>query len=192
MTSVAVAPVNERQQLMPNAILGMAIFLITEVMMFTGLVAAYLVVRSDFKIWPPIDQEQLPIIVTAVNTFILLCSGWTMLMSTRRVTEGKDISVMLWATFAGGLCFLLIQGYEWYQIVGYGITLGSSLYGATFYTVIGVHAVHVIVAVIALLCVCLRSKGFTQESHAGLIAMSMYWIFVVAIWPILFVLVYLW
>lgn len=178
--------------LVPNAVLGMVLCLVTEVMLFTGLIAAYLVVRSKFTNWPPMGQEQLPIVVTVVNTFILLFSGLTMILAVRHLRAGKSPTALLWMTCIAGSTFLVIQGYEWAKIINYGVTIGSSLYGATFYTLIGVHALHVIIAVIALFCVCLRSKAYTVESHDGLLAMRLYWLFVVSVWPVLFVLVYLW
>jgi heme/copper-type cytochrome/quinol oxidase subunit 3 len=92
-----------------------------------------------------------------------------------------------------GLLFLAVQGYEWIQLIGYGLTMVSGAYGATFYTLIGVHALHVVGALVWLAIVSVGvSRGrFLEPSSAGLRACAMYWHFVVALWPVLYVSVYL-
>jgi cytochrome c oxidase subunit 3 len=71
--------------------------------------------------------------------------------------------------------------------------MSSSLYGGTFYTLIGCHALHVLVAVIALLVTLLRAlKGhYSKNNHTGVELCRVYWFFVVGIWPVLYALVYL-
>ena len=97
------------------------------------------------------------------------------------------------ATGVLGGIFLGVQGFEWIRLVKYGLTFTSSLYGATFYTLIGCHGLHVLVAVIALLVVIGRALGgrYTISEHTGVELCRMYWYFVVGIWPILYTLVYL-
>jgi heme/copper-type cytochrome/quinol oxidase subunit 3 len=92
-----------------------------------------------------------------------------------------------------GVVFLLVQGYEWVQLLSYGLTLTSGAYGATFYTLIGVHGVHVLGALTWLFIVLagVRRGRFVEPPAAGLRACGMYWHFVVALWPVLYVTVYL-
>ena len=149
MSGEAVA-IPQRQQLVPNAVLGMALFLFTEVMIFVALIASYLVVRSGAINWPPVDQPQLPIAVTAVNTAVLLFSAVTMILAVRKQRAGGSASALLWFTLLAGSTFLAIQGYEWVRIVGFGLTLDSSLYASSFYVLIGMHALHVLAAVLGL------------------------------------------
>ena len=89
--------------------------------------------------------------------------------------------------------FLVVQGYEWVKLIGYGLTLSSGVYGATFYTLIGCHGLHVFGAVIWLLGVWRRAtrRRYTATRRTGVVLCSMYWSYVVGLWPILYWLVYL-
>ena len=100
----------------------------------------------------------------------------------------------LQATFLLGVAFVAIQGYEWTQLIHHGLTTANNLYGGLFYVLIGTHAAHVVGALIALGLV-LRNMGrgrYTPQNHDGLLAIRLFWFFVVGIWPVLYALVYLW
>lgn len=185
-------------QLLPVTIaprLGMALFIAAEAMFFAGLISAFLVFRAGNPNWPPANQPRLPIGVTGVNTLVLLLSAWFMRGALQAVWDGRKTSFRnrlgLTATF--GAMFLVVQGTEWIRLVGFGLTLRSSIYGALFYTLIGIHALHVLGALIALLFVFSRSLAnrYTAGSHLGVDLCRMYWNFVVGLWPILYVLIYL-
>lgn len=96
----------------------------------------------------------------------------------------------LLATLALGAVFLAVQGFEWTQLMRYGLSASRSTYGGMFYTLIGCHAVHALGAVTALLIVSARYARGTAR-HAALEVTQLYWLFVVAVWPVLYVLVYL-
>jgi heme/copper-type cytochrome/quinol oxidase subunit 3 len=100
---------------------------------------------------------------------------------------------MLSVTAALGAAFLVVQGYEWARLLHFGLTLSSSVYGGLFYTLIGFHALHVAGALVWLVVVLAQAKRqrFSMERHVGLQTCAMYWTFVVALWPALYVLVYL-
>jgi heme/copper-type cytochrome/quinol oxidase subunit 3 len=100
---------------------------------------------------------------------------------------------LLGLTIALGGGFLLIQGYEWARLIHFGLTVSSSIYGALFYTLIGFHAFHVAGALAWLIVVFARAtRGhFSRQKNTGLQVCAMYWTFVVALWPILYGLVYL-
>jgi cytochrome c oxidase subunit 3 len=178
-----------------NARLGIMLFLGAEVMFFSGLLSAFLVFRTGSTIWPPPFQPRLPIIVTAINTAILLSSGYTMFRGLYAIRRGDGQALCQWlrVTALLGVIFLVVQGYEWARLLQFGLTLSSSVYGATFYTLIGCHAAHVFGAVIWLLAVLFFAKRqrFSGQRHAAVQLCGMYWYFVVALWPILFVAVYL-
>ena len=87
-----------------------------------------------------------------------------------------------------------MQGYEWARLISYGLHVTSGAYGATFYTLIGLHAAHVIGALVWLLaarCIWPRDGRFLDGRAGVLRACAIYWHFVVALWPILYVAVYL-
>jgi heme/copper-type cytochrome/quinol oxidase subunit 3 len=87
----------------------------------------------------------------------------------------------------------VLQGYEWIQLVRFGLTMTSGVYGATFYTLIGCHGLHVLGAVVWLLTVLVRTlQGhYGATRYVGLALCGMYWYYVVALWPVLYYLVYL-
>jgi heme/copper-type cytochrome/quinol oxidase subunit 3 len=178
-----------------NARLGMLMLLGGETMFFGGLVIAFLQLRLGAAVWPPPGQPRLPIGLTAVNTVILLASSWTLVRALRAVRAGDTTGLGRWLRWTWGLgaLFVVIQGVEWARLVGFGLRVSSGIYGATFYTLIGVHAAHVLGAV-AWLTVILwlaRQGRFTQQRHVALLCCAMYWHFVVALWPVLYLLVYL-
>jgi cytochrome c oxidase subunit 3 len=181
------------QPLVPSGVLAMVLFISTEALFFAGLISAFLVLRAEAMAWPPLDQPRLPVALTGFNTLLLLVSGWTVQRALSSLRRGEG-GLLRWlsATAILGALFLGIQGYEWIRLVGFGLTTSSSLYGATFYTLVGAHGIHVLAALVALLVVLLRAArgGYTPAEHAGLDLCRIYWLFVVGVWPILYVLVY--
>ncbi len=178
-----------------NARLGLLFFLGAETMLFAALVAGYFVVRFQSVVWPPPLQPRLPVGVTGLNTLALLLSSLTMVSATRALWRGERGRLLrrLGTTAALGALFLLVQGYEWARLIHFGLNVSSGAYGATFYTVIGAHGLHVLGALTWLLVVLLATRagriGMSRPMPVAVCAM--YWHFVVALWPILYVLVYL-
>jgi heme/copper-type cytochrome/quinol oxidase subunit 3 len=173
----------------------MLMLLSGESMFFGGLIAGFLVLRMSAAAWPPPGQPRLPVGLTAVNTALLLASSGTLARALRAVRAGDQPNLVRWLgrTALLGTLFLLAQGAEWIRLVRFGLTVSSGAYGATFYTVIGAHGLHVVGAVTWLTTVlALAARGrYGRRDHVGLSACAMYWHYVVALWPILYVLVYL-
>jgi heme/copper-type cytochrome/quinol oxidase subunit 3 len=188
-------PVRPNPTIASNAWVAILMFLGAETMFFAGLIGAYIVFRVGSAIWPPPFQPRLPVGVTGVNTLILVASAVTMRWSLKavRVNDNKNLIRCLACTAALGGVFLVIQGFEWLQLIHFGLTISSSVYGGLFYTLIGFHGLHVLGALVWLLVVFVQAKQgrFSKERHVGLQTCSMYWTFVVALWPILYGLVYL-
>jgi heme/copper-type cytochrome/quinol oxidase subunit 3 len=184
-----------RRSGLDNLRLAVLFFIGAESMFFAALISALFVLRLGQPLWPPPFQPRLPVVVTAVNTLVLLLSSATMIAAGRALASGQRRALLerLGATAALGALFLLIQGYEWTRLIEFGLTMTSGTYGTTFYTLIGTHALHVLGALVWLLVtVVLVSRGrFTYGQAAPLKACALYWHFVVALWPILYVSVYL-
>ena len=196
MTVAAHAAPAVRQPLVPNALLGTIIFVAAEVMIFCGLISAYVVLREQAGPWPPPNQPRLPVMATAFNTALLVLSGVTMwrCVTARMRSRHRQATRLLTITFILGVSFVVLQGLEWVSLLRFGLTARSSLYGGLFYTLVGCHAVHVTAALIVL-GVYLRRATRAQHgplSADGLRALRAYWMFVVAVWPPLYGLVYLW
>ncbi|MDP7038788.1 MAG: cytochrome c oxidase subunit 3 [Myxococcota bacterium] len=191
------APLQSRQKLIPNAVLGMTLFLFTETMIFCGLVGGYLVLRGQtMGLWPPADQPVLPVLFTAFNTVLLCLSGVTIWFSLTALRNDNTLRAkrLLVATLILGGSFLLLQGNEWVALLSHGLTVSSSIYGGFFYTIVGCHALHVLTALAALGWIFTRflRGAYNANKMDGLLAMRMYWLFVVGVWPPLYILVYLW
>src|SRR5712692_3131240 len=137
-----------------NAHLGMLMLIGAETMLFTGLIGAYVMLRFGSVAWPS-AHLYLPVGVTWVNTFVLLFSCYTMHRAIGAIRGGDQRGLVKGLSVTGllGTMFLSIQGYEWTQLIRDGLTISRGIYGATFYTLIGCHAAHVLAAVIWLLVV---------------------------------------
>jgi cytochrome c oxidase subunit III len=188
-------PVQPNAPIASNAWLATVMFLGAEAMFFAGLIGAFIVFRIGSSIWPPPFQPRLPVGITGVNTIVLLASALTMHMALRSVRAGamRRLKHMLATTAALGGVFLLIQGFEWARLIHFGLTVSSSIYGGLFYTLIGFHAFHVAGALAWLILVFVRANRgcFSRQKYTGVQVCAMYWTFVVALWPILYGLVYL-
>ena len=186
---------NGNEPLVGNLYIGMLLFIAAEVMLFAGLIGAFIIFRFGSSVWPPPLQVRLPVEVTAVNTGILLFSAYTMYRAWSAARSGNRRTLLrgLWSTAILGAIFLAVQGYEWIRLLSFGLTMSSSVYGATFYTLIGCHALHVFGALCWLLVVLtmVRNNRFSAKKHVALDLCGMYWSFVTVLWPVLYVLVYL-
>ena len=195
MTSpnLTLVPPLPRRGFADHALFGMAIFVFTEVMLFTAFMSAFLITRNSVPpgSWPPPDQPRLPFERTAFNTLALLASGvlvWTAHRAlVRRGPEAARTPLSLGLGL--GVLFVGLQGVEWAGLLKQGLTLQSSQVGSFFYLIIGCHALHAIVA-LGLLAWCWVSlfAGRLLPSRFG--AAQLFWYFVVLVWPALWLVVY--
>ena len=179
----------------PSSILAVAIFIASELMLFGGLLSAFMILRAENSQWPAAGQPHLPLLITTLNTLILFASGWTVIRAVKAARNGERDALVnrLLFTLMLGAVFLLIQGSEWVRLIHFGLTLSSSVYGGLFYMLVGIHALHVTAAVVAL-CVVLRlarRNRYSSNNYSGVVACSLYWCFVVLLWGVIYVTVYL-
>ena len=175
--------------------LGMWLFLGSEVMFFSGLIIAYLVLRFRSPTWP-VPSEILDVPVTALNTFFLIVSSYTVVRSLEAIRRGdvERLQVGLAQTLILGVTFLSIQAYEYNHLITVeGLSLNGSLFGATFFTLTGFHGFHVLIGVLVLLWVLSKAmRGeFSKDNWIGVEIFGLYWHFVDLVWIILFTIVYL-
>lgn len=195
--------------------LGMWVFLGSEVMFFTALIGSYIILRfGHMEGWA--DPAQiLNVPITAINTFLLICSSVTMVKAFAAVQDGDQQKLKLWlvATLIIGTTFVAVQVFEYVQLVheGFlpsGYAAGShfaeeaaaghlpesvGLYGSTFYTMTGFHGFHVTMGVLSMTYVTIKAfRGkYTATDHRGVEVLGLYWHFVDLVWIILFTVVYL-
>lgn len=173
---------------------GVVLFIAVEAMIFAGLISAFLTIRTSL-VWPPLDQPRYPLEATAVNTAVLLASALTLYLFKRYWSKGgtssRTLASLMIATVLLGSLFLVAQGIEWTRLVAHGLTVQSSTYGSIFYVIIGCHAVHVFGGLLWLGASAGHAvtNRFTRGA-ANLEASSLFWYFVVSVWPILYVVVY--
>ncbi|MFQ5679697.1 MAG: heme-copper oxidase subunit III [Gemmatimonadota bacterium] len=174
---------------------GMWVFLCSEVMFFSGLIGSYIVLRFGASESWPLPGEVLNVPVTAVNTFILICSSVTMVKAFAAAERGdqRGIRLFLLGTFLLGAVFLGIQGYEYTQLVKEGFTPAAGLYGSTFYTMTGFHGFHVFCGVVCMGWATIQAfRGrWGAQNYQGIEVLGLYWHFVDLVWIILFTIVYL-
>lgn len=176
-----------------SSVLGVIVFICTEVMFFVGLISAYMVSKANAIEWPPIDQPRLPVGATAFNTAVLIGSGLLMYFAARTFDKeafSRKAEQLFLAALGMGVFFVVFQGFEWARLISYGLTMQSSNYGAFFYLLIGTHAIHAVGALLALIRLFVKMKRRTLRSQSYR-AGQLFWYFVVAVWPVLYVLVYL-
>jgi cytochrome c oxidase subunit III len=178
-----------------NLRVAILFFIAAESMFFAALISALFVLRASLPVWPPPLQPRLPIGITLANTALLLASSVALVLAGRALSQGDRGRIVRWLTVAAvlGVTFLAVQGYEWVRLIGHGLTISSSTYGTTFYTLIGTHALHVAAALVWLVATAVvTAAGRVGRSRGSLIrGCTLYWHFVVALWLVLFVAVYL-
>ena len=130
-----------------------------------------------------------------LNTILLVTSSFTVTFAHHGIKEGNRKKLINWlvATIALGLIFLCVQAYEYYHAyVDLGLTLGSGIFGTTFFMLTGFHGAHVTLGTFMLIVMLFRAlKGhFNAEDHFGFEATSWYWHFVDVVWLGLFIFVY--
>ncbi len=190
-----------------NQKLGMWVFLASEVMFFTGLIGSYIILRFGTDAWAlPNQNSPLAITITAVNTFILICSSVTMVKAFASIEAGdqRNLRRFLVGTVLLGATFVGIQVFEYMTLVHEGFlpTCSAALaaevpncgiFGSTFYTMTGFHGTHVSLGVLCMIFVTVKAfRGkYTQDDHGGVEVIGLYWHFVDLVWIILFTIVYL-
>jgi cytochrome c oxidase subunit III len=183
--------------------LGMWVFLLSEIMFFTGLIGAYIILRFATPEAYTDPGVVLNVPLTAFNTFVLICSSVTMVKGFAALQGGDQRGLRLWllATVLLGAFFLSVQAIEYYELSHEGFVPvvaryaaeGAPLYGMTFYTLTGFHGAHVTVGVLALIFTSIKAfrGGYTPANSGGVEIMGLYWHFVDLVWIILFTIVYL-
>jgi cytochrome c oxidase subunit III len=183
-----------RSRFLEPAVLGVLVFMGSEIMFFSGMLSAYNIARArvPMSIWPPPDQPRLPVEATAVNSAFLLVSGILVWLAVRALSK-SNAGAALKLAIAGavtGAVFVVGQGYEWTQLLGQGLNMQRSAHASFFYMIVGTHALHVVGGLVGLGLV-LRKMLQGTATLAQLRAAWLFWSFVVLVWPVIYLMVYL-
>lgn len=171
---------------------GMWLFLASEVMFFGALLGAFI----HYKVNTPSPEAFLlnPVLV-GINTGILVTSSLTVVLGLNAIEHDRprSLSVFLVLTILLGLAFLGGQGYEFASLYRQGMTLTSTVFGSSFFTLTGFHGLHVLVGILWALSTLVRSlRGrYNSAEYLGVELFGLYWHFVDIVWIFLFTIIYL-
>ena len=175
----------------------MWIFIITDALLFSGLLAGYGYLRMSGQVPWPRTPEVFSIPFIALMTFILISSSATMgtAVTAARLGDRKKALVNVCITIFGGACFLGCQAFEWSHMIHEGARLGSNpwgapQFGAAFFVLTGFHGSHVLSGLIILTITAIRT-GLGKTPAQGVEMAGLYWHFVDLVWVFIFTLFYL-
>lgn len=174
----------------PTGRLGIWWFIASEVVIFGGLITTYILFRWRHPEWGA-EASHTVTAAGAFNTLVLLTSSLTVVLAHKAVSEGqlREAARLLGFTLLGGLIFLCVKTFEYAHEIGEGFVPARSLFWSFYYTMTGLHALHVAGGMVAIACVLVavrRGRFPHRVEYVGI-----YWHFVDVVWIFLFPLLYL-
>lgn len=162
----------------------------SEIVIFGGLLACYLLYRLKYDHWAD-HAAHTNTVAGAVNTFVLLTSSLFAVLAHDAAEQRKGplAAGYLWLTIGGGLTFLVIKALEWTYEITHGFTIGANTFWSFYYTAAGLHALHVIAGMVAMAIIsfdAMRNRNLQRVELVGI-----YWHFVDVVWIFLFPLLYI-
>ena len=192
-STIPVSPGVEPPWELPHrGIVGMACLILAESSIFIIFVVAYIYYIGKSLSGPtPREVLELPIL----GTICLLSSSVTVHFAVSGLRKNDVRACTLWVagTVLLGAVFLMTTAQEWYHLIhDFGLTIRRNLFGTTFYSLVGLHATHVVIGLIMLtVALVLLLSGRVKENHAErLEVLSLYWHFVDGVWVVVFLVVY--
>lgn len=177
-----------------NFKLGFWVFLASECLFFGTLISTYMVYKGS-ALEGPYPTDLFDIIKTTISTTVLLFSSLAMVLALHYVHEARKNLAILWlfAVIAMGGTFLVMEYFSYIKYIGYGLTIGSSTFGSSYFVLTGTHKAHVAVGMIWMGILAWRlHKGKIPPSKSDQVEVAgLYWHFVDIIWIVIFTLVYL-
>ncbi len=175
---------------MPTGLLAVWWLIASEIVIFGGLLASYIMHRLAHDAW----SEQAAMTNTwigAFNTFVLLTSSLFAVLAhdAAEMKDGKKAAQWLLLTVLGGTAFMCIKGFEWYNEIQHGYTITSNTFWSFYYTAAGLHALHVVFGIAIMAIVARKAAKNIDLHHVELI--GVYWHFVDIVWIFLFPLLYI-
>jgi cytochrome c oxidase subunit III len=199
LTMNAHAVVHERSSpfAIPTKKLAMWLFIVADAATFAASLLAYGFLRNGSLNWPTPFKFYPTVVNAMVMTFILVTSSLTMFMGVRAAKQGNRDAAFRWTmiTAVGGLIFAFLHLREWMGLIDEGVRLfknpwGNDLFGASFFTITGLHLTHVVIGIIVLLVVGVRYKNRRFDAD-DLEITGLYWHFVDLVWMFVVPLIYL-
>ena len=177
----------------PNGKLGMWVFLASEVMFFTGLIGAYVVLRMSNPAWPG-SAGHLSVPIGTMNTLILICSSTTIVLALAAAERRAMAAVRGWllATVLLGSSFLTIKGFEYAAKFSHEIFPSTNVFWSCYFVLTGFHGLHVLGGILFNLFVLRQTASASRWADQGhrLELAGLYWHFVDIVWIFLFPMLY--
>ncbi|MBU3691523.1 MAG: cytochrome c oxidase subunit 3, partial [Solirubrobacterales bacterium] len=178
-----------------QTILGILLFILSEVMLFASFFAAYFFLRVVVgpDTWPPVGIE-LPVLIAGINTVILISSSFTVhyALEAIRHNNHNGLKLGLVMTWLLGVTFLFIQINEYIHI---GFSPADGAFGSIFFSLTGLHGAHVFVGLLLLTFANIRAFrghfGPAEKDHLGVEVPGIYWHFVDIMWVVVFTTIYI-
>jgi cytochrome c oxidase subunit 3 len=184
-------PANRSSRVDPQ-MLGMLLFIISEIMVFGAFFTAYFFVRVVNGVDWPAEGQELPKLIAGVNTAILVSSSFTLHWAETciKADNRRGLQAGMLTTFLLGATFLFIQINEYVHL---GFAPQDHAQGTIFYGLTGLHGAHVFIGLTLLAMVVVRAfRGhFSSKEHRGVEVPGIYWHFVDVMWIIVYVTVYI-
>ena len=181
----------------PTKKLAMWLFIIADAATFAACLLAYGFLRNGSQNWPTPFKFYPTVVNAMVMTFILVTSSLTMFMGVRSAKQGNRGAAFRWTviTAVGGAIFAILHLREWMSMIDEGVRLfknpwGNDLFGASFFTITGLHLTHVVIGIVVLLVVGARYKSGRLNAD-DLEITGLYWHFVDLVWMFVVPLIYL-
>ncbi len=174
----------------------MLAFLVTEAAFFGTLMMAYVFFLGQTSRGEPNPRQVFGLPIVLVASTCLLASSVTIHQADRALRDNSRSEFLGWwgATIGLGVFFLAGTAWEWSELIGkWGLTISRNLFGSTYFTLVGFHALHVSVGLIAMSIVfgLAQQRRITQRNQIGVEVISWYWHFVDGVWVLVFTLVYI-
>jgi cytochrome c oxidase subunit 3 len=186
-------PEANRSSRVEPQLLGMLLFIISEVMVFGAFFTAYFFIRVvSGDDWFPIDGHELPVAVAGVNTAILVSSSFTLHWAEHSIKNDNHwgLKAGILSTFLLGCTFLFVQINEYVHV---GFSPQDFAQGTIFYGLTGLHGAHVFIGLTLLLFVVIRAfRGhYSSAEHRGVNVPGIYWHFVDVMWIVVYFTIYI-
>jgi len=162
----------------------------SEIVIFGGLLAAYIMYRLSHAEWAG-QSAHTNVVAGGLNTFILLSSSLSAVLAHKAAekNDGPKAARLLGLTILGALAFLTVKSIEWSGEIAHGYTITAGTFWSFYYTAAGIHALHVIAGAIIMAVVALDARQGRELHRVELI--GIYWHFVDVVWIFLFPLLYI-
>lgn len=163
-------------------VLGVVLFLASELMFFAALFASYFSLRANRTVWPPPGVHLDPV-EASFGTLLLFLSSLVMVLTTRAMDRGRNGAARWW-TATAILCATAFVAISLHGYLKNSFTIATNAYGSIYYAMTGFHLLHVTAGIGLLIALLagLRSPALRANHRAGAEAMTYYWHFVFVVW----------